>query len=686
MSIDHEALGTVLTLSELDTLLRSEPWQAYLQGLADRQKRDAADQQLQADINALRGAVERVKARLSPEHNHRELQTLKSLVYDNPTADPSKLRPILARIAAIRASLPLRDHERITGRLDSTVGQMFAASNTGSGYSNRARRARDLFTEHAGQTKIEGAATDKHGNAAGTGYDLGRDGAFEGHAVHILQLYTASDFTFKQPTEAFERKGFAVERMTDPGTPDQLRKWLSEAHQLWLISTSTRRLNDDHISVIRDFWRRGGALYIWGDNDPYYADANAVLAALFGSDLSMTGNLIGSKVVREIESGQGFLPHLVTTGLVHLYEGVTIASFKEDIAGKYGFAPLLYGSAGNLVTVVREATPSEGAVMADGAFTRLYVQWDDAGSARYVCNAACFLAASTVPAEEPEGDTSQEPPLEYDPRGAFEGVCSLTGEKPDTWLVMSVAEMADALRNTTDMVLSDPFCAGSWNRSLLSDDLYSESMGKWILSQPEGQRIDPVTRRPVVDCIPLVDLSSEHNLRAFTRVLCRTLLGGKYLPTPARLLFFAIVDQKLEDPSTKNRPAWEFFYRQCLRHFSSTPEFTEMGHKVPLVDAMTALLSGATPELVQIRRSFASVGLVARTLLREGRITRDAARVIARRSLVASILRDAIAAEKDSPGLVASELSENLYDSFHGNPRLQSGKLLASRPSFVRDQ
>src|SRR5262249_13826511 len=151
-------------------------------------------------------------------------------------------------------------------------------------------------------------------------------------------------------------------------------------------------LGVNHVKVIRDFWQRGGALYIWGDNEPYYADANVLLRALFGADLKMHGNVQGGKVVREVgKSRRGFQPHLITTRLEHLFEGITVASLREKVAEGYGFAPLLYGSAGNLITVVREPTPAAGAVMVDGAFTRLFCQWDEAGSARYVCNAACFL-------------------------------------------------------------------------------------------------------------------------------------------------------------------------------------------------------------------------------------------------------------------------------------------------------
>src|SRR5207249_7187613 len=121
-------------------------------------------------------------------------------------------------------------------------------------------------------------------------------------------------------------------------------------------------------------------------------------------------------------------------------------------------------------TVVREPTAASGAVMVDGAFTRLYCQWDEAGSARYVCNAGCFLAAMTLPEEseealdeEPGAAAQTESTLPYDPQGALEGTCDLTGEASSTWLVLSVREMADALVNTSDFVLTDPLSAGARN-------------------------------------------------------------------------------------------------------------------------------------------------------------------------------------------------------------------------------
>lgn len=666
-----DLLESVRSLDEFEQLITGEAWAEYLASLTEAGDAD--------EIERLRKAVSSAKSRLSPEHSCPELLALKEKVYAG--GDPEALRPLLTRVAELRATLPIRRHEKLFERLESALGQRFSPGLGGTGYSNRARRARDLFTEHAGKTKIEGAKADRFGNAAGTAYDLGRDGAFAGHVVHVLHLYTGEGFDFKKPTAAFERKGFRVERRTTPGTADELRLWLKDAQQLWLISDAKTRLKAAHVVVIREFWLRGGALYVWGDNDPYFVDANSVLEALFGSDLELRGNVPGGKVVHEISpTKRGFQPHLITTGLEHLFEGITVSSIDEDVAAKHGFVPLLYGSAGNLITVVREPSPAAGAVMVDGAFTRLFCQWDEAGSARYVCNAACFLAATTMPEDEPEEAEQQEEALPYDAAGAFSGSCDLTGETPSTWLVLSVQQLGDALRNTSDAVLTDPLGFGASN-CIFSDHCYDEQMGKWIATQGS----DPFTRKPVVECLPLVDLSSERNQREFTLQLCRCLMGGKYLPTAARLLFFAVVEQMLDPSRPGRREAWQYLYRQCLANFTSTPEFNEVGKKMPLLNAMVAYFSPVTDQMVQVRKSFATVGVIGRTLLREGRSSREQVATIARHSLLKSLVSDAVAAEKANPGSVHPAILSLLYENFHGIPTLNGGRLVERWPAFARD-
>ena len=52
--------------------------------------------------------------------------------------------------------------------------------------------------------------------------------------------------------------------------------------------------------------------------------------------------------------------------------------------------PIVYGSAGNLVTAAYERDHKR--LIVDGGYTRLSNRWDTAGTGRYVKNAAAWLA------------------------------------------------------------------------------------------------------------------------------------------------------------------------------------------------------------------------------------------------------------------------------------------------------
>jgi hypothetical protein len=233
----------------------------------------------------------------------------------------------------------------------------------------------------------EPAAPDRWGNAAGNQNDLAVDGAFDGQTVAVLQLYTEAAFDFQLPKAALREKGFSVYRwINTPPSPAALEQALEKASQLWIISGSMRQLTPAHVAVIKKFFEAGHGLYIWGDNEPYYADANAVTEALFGTE--MLGNVAGQVTIglQTRAGGPGLLPnHLLTTGLAHIYEGHTIATIQSNTV----LQPLIYGSAGNLVTAYYDQDGRRAIV--DGGFTRLYMKWDTAGTARYVKNAASWL-------------------------------------------------------------------------------------------------------------------------------------------------------------------------------------------------------------------------------------------------------------------------------------------------------
>ncbi len=227
---------------------------------------------------------------------------------------------------------------------------------------------------------------DSFGNASDSKYDLAVDGAFEGQTIVVLQLYP---FSFEEPRKALEKKGFSVYRFNGLTSPEKLEEALGKANQFWLISScdSTTSLTEEHVKPIKDFFDAGHGIYLWGDNDPCIADVNFVSQRIL--DTKMTGDLPGDQMVGLKEKGDttGLLAnHLMSTGIETMYEGVTIATIDETDH----LTPFLWGSAGNLVAAHFDHDRKRAIL--DGGFTRLYYKWDTAGTARYVVNAAAWLA------------------------------------------------------------------------------------------------------------------------------------------------------------------------------------------------------------------------------------------------------------------------------------------------------
>lgn len=246
--------------------------------------------------------------------------------------------------------------------------------------------------ENTGETKIvyeerKVQKTDAHGNASGSQYDLAVDGAFEGQTIVVLHFYT-SGFDFEAPKAALAEKGFSVYRYINvPPSPKELEEALSKACQLWVISTNTQLLNDEHAEVIKKFFYSGKGVYLWGDNDPYHADANFLAQKLVG--VSMSGVYQGAQNVSFKTDSTNFgmqKDHLITTGLEYVYEGITIS--KMDDPNKV-LKPLIWSTDGNVVTAIYEDQGQR--LILDGGFTRLFYAWDNAGTGRYVKNAAAWL-------------------------------------------------------------------------------------------------------------------------------------------------------------------------------------------------------------------------------------------------------------------------------------------------------
>jgi hypothetical protein len=251
----------------------------------------------------------------------------------------------------------------------------------------------EVMDEDTGKKKIVQVEApvenkDGFGNADGNQYDLAIDGAFEGQTIVVLHFYTGENFDFELPKAALKEKGFGVYRFANTApSPKDLEEALSKACQLWVISSSERHLNDEHAEIIQRFFYNGRGVYIWGDNDPYHADANFLAQKLIG--VSMSGGYMGNQnVTFKSESTTSGMQadHLITTGLEYVFEGITIAQIHDP---NQAMTPLVWSTDGNVVTAIYEQQGQR--LIIDGGFTRLYCNWNSAGTGRYVKNAAAWL-------------------------------------------------------------------------------------------------------------------------------------------------------------------------------------------------------------------------------------------------------------------------------------------------------
>ena len=245
------------------------------------------------------------------------------------------------------------------------------------------------YTEWAGHNDVKSAPKDKYGNPNGTNYDLLRDGSMKGYKILLINLCPDWDVcgkrvSYENPIRALNNKGFEV--IYTSSFPEDLDNATHDVCQLWLISGNRQTITPDQIDQVIRFYERGKGLYLWADNDPFYADVNPIIGRMFCS--SMSGDYKGDRVlgVQGKTGGTGIVRgHLISTGIANFYEGITISNVFLNQSLK----PLVYSSDGKVVTAYSDADGKR--VLIDGGFTRLCTNWDSAGTDRYVVNAAGWL-------------------------------------------------------------------------------------------------------------------------------------------------------------------------------------------------------------------------------------------------------------------------------------------------------
>eukprot|EP00466_Bigelowiella_natans_P001546 jgi/Bigna1/89672/estExt_fgenesh1_pg.C_530074 len=544
---------------------------------------------------------------------------------------------------------------RVFGRLERSYAQI-AKLDHGTGRSNRAKRAKKagaVWSQYAGMCKFDNEGdVDQNGNPKDSKYDLGRNGAYDGLNIVILQLYP---FDMSGPSSALRNKGFIVHIYSvgigsKMPSPHELEEKLAKASQVWVISSGFRPLlQKEHLDVIEAHWRRGLGLYIFGDNLPYYVEANMLLERVAKAlptehKLLLEGNYPGARHVgpRDGNSAQGgFLRHALTTGITKLYEGVTVARMDKRAAVELGCSEVLRDHDDNLLVVARPASKGFGPLIVDGAFTKLFCQWNDVGSAR---------EDSLSPEDEKEAKKSKEEGAKnknkLELHDSFRGECTLTYE--ETTLSLLAKQPGDPDTNTSDFSLDNPCAMARANRHVLSSQALGLETAQLLLQQ--GQ--DPFTRQPIAAIIPAVSLADRDNFRVVAEIVNNVFMGGRRLTLPGFMVYLATMDDMHcsaamaggADEDSSFRRLLAYMMDQVLDNVKTTPDFSEFGVKVPIMEAATSFFAAkdSSAQMLPVRKVFSHLSVLARALHRRKALKTVQIVAVMRRSLIKTLISAAL--------------------------------------------
>ena len=174
------------------------------------------------------------------------------------------------------------------------------------------------------------------------------------------------------------------------------------------------------LKLLYAFWRKGGAVVLFADNEPYIEETNFFLT-MINAGFTMNGNYIGQKHIYGDNSGLLNSPALfnrqediykykeikrgsLSHNLYCIYEGDTISSITKN--GKRGmdvklsdiapFIAFARDSEGGITSLMKLANDDYGDLIIDGGFTKLFINMKENGTFRYVQNIAGFTARIDV--------------------------------------------------------------------------------------------------------------------------------------------------------------------------------------------------------------------------------------------------------------------------------------------------
>jgi hypothetical protein len=255
--------------------------------------------------------------------------------------------------------------------------------------------------------------------------------------MYLTQCYPGTKLCVQKGLDHF---GITLEIVTN--YKDGIQEMgTGQYYATWIIcGAGTGQLPDDgnanlvgqFLSCVTTFWKSGGAIVWWCDNDPLTYECNEWLKITefpgFGKiGLQLVEGCEGGKTLTrgdikqtkqqvfstEKERDQkGIIRPLLCHNLATIYEGVTIS--KANDPAKLGpFEPFAYDSSGGISSMflLSDYKSVSGDVIIDCGFTKLFTELQEDGTLRYVQNIACM----TIQCEKRKRESGENGPKIFRP-------------------------------------------------------------------------------------------------------------------------------------------------------------------------------------------------------------------------------------------------------------------------------
>eukprot|EP01105_Mastigella_eilhardi_P019638 TRINITY_DN4637_c0_g1_i1.p1 TRINITY_DN4637_c0_g1~~TRINITY_DN4637_c0_g1_i1.p1 ORF type:complete len:508 (+),score=115.85 TRINITY_DN4637_c0_g1_i1:37-1560(+) len=250
----------------------------------------------------------------------------------------------------------------------------------------------DFFTEFAGlHEEIATEEVDQFGNPLTREYDLGLESAFGAFSVIMYSFHKAHD-VWAEPIKALQDKGF---RVYVAPTEEEFIAELPKFDQAWFAAHNESAPDRDprpFVEALKRFHENSGSIAVFAENRPFFLQANEVLSELIG--VTLTDNTPGKKTLNVTSVNPPtpgtFSKHLITTGLVKLYEGHTVCRPKSVTSDMQVIG---MSSDGYPCFFTVDYRHNRGRVFVDCGFTKFLPEYCEqtAGTARFIRNVAVWL-------------------------------------------------------------------------------------------------------------------------------------------------------------------------------------------------------------------------------------------------------------------------------------------------------